>query len=170
MIEFYGQSDPWYELTNFYRCKVPVMLKVGGYEVRSHYSECLYQAVKVWFVEGLSENFCRVLEMEPRGAFDYVHGLDREWTRDEATRRRVGEFHEMKVRIMEVVVKAKMVDDERVALVLLQTGEARLVEASPVDSFWGAGRDGKGKNQLGEILMRVREQLRRGDYGVSAIV
>lgn len=148
------------------------MLNVGGYEVRSHYSECLYQAVKVWFVEGSSENFCRVLEMEPRQAFDYVHALDREWQspRDPTAKVRVGQFHEMKVRIMEVVVKAKMVDDERVALILLQTGEARLVEASPVDSFWGAGRDGKGKNQLGEILMRIRGQLRSGDYGVSPII
>jgi ribA/ribD-fused uncharacterized protein len=42
---------------------------------------------------------------------------------------------------------------------LLATGDRPLVEASPFDSYWGCGRSGKGKNRLGELLMRVRSEL-----------
>ena len=44
---------------------------------------------------------------------------------------------------------------------LLATGDAPLVEASPRDSYWGAGADGKGQNRLGQILERVRANLRQ---------
>ena len=29
------------------------------------------------------------------------------------------------------------------------------------DSYWADGGDGKGRNQLGKILMQVREELRQ---------
>jgi predicted NAD-dependent protein-ADP-ribosyltransferase YbiA (DUF1768 family) len=34
------------------------------------------------------------------------------------------------------------------------------VENSPIDYYWGCGKDGSGKNKLGQILMEVREILR----------
>jgi len=43
---------------------------------------------------------------------------------------------------------------------LLSTGDEDLVEASPVDFYWGAGNDGSGRNRLGHILMEVRAELR----------
>ncbi len=45
---------------------------------------------------------------------------------------------------------------------LLATGDAELVENSPVDYFWGIGADGSGKNTLGKLLMEVRAALRAG--------
>jgi ribA/ribD-fused uncharacterized protein len=44
---------------------------------------------------------------------------------------------------------------------LLSTGDAELIENAPSDYYWGCGRDGTGKNMLGQILMEVRETLRR---------
>lgn len=41
---------------------------------------------------------------------------------------------------------------------LLATGERPLVEASPVDYFWGAGQDGTGLNRLGFLLQQVRAE------------
>lgn len=48
----------------------------------------------------------------------------------------------------------------QLAELLLSTGSAELVEASPVDAFWGSGRDGQGSNYLGKHLMTLREHMR----------
>jgi hypothetical protein len=47
--------------------------------------------------------------------------------------------------------------------ILLSTDDEPIVENSPVDYYWGCGKDGSGKNQLGLILMEVREILRNAD-------
>ena len=44
---------------------------------------------------------------------------------------------------------------------LLATGDATLVERSPRDAYWGDGGDGRGLNRLGQLLMRVREEMRQ---------
>ena len=46
------------------------------------------------------------------------------------------------------------------ARALLATGERRIVETSQYDYFWGCGRDGRGDNVYGEVLMEVRAKLR----------
>ena len=46
---------------------------------------------------------------------------------------------------------------------LLGTGNATIVKHTEKDRYWGDGGDGSGKNRLGQILMRVREELRHGD-------
>ena len=43
---------------------------------------------------------------------------------------------------------------------LLATGEVKLVESSQYDYFWGCGRDGRGHNTYGNVLMNVRGKLR----------
>ena len=67
---------------------------------------------------------------------------------------------------------AKFGQNESLLHELLSTNERTLVEASPYDLVWGVGlsagderildpRQWKGKNWLGEVLMKVREQLIR---------
>lgn len=43
---------------------------------------------------------------------------------------------------------------------LLETGEAEIIENAPHDDEWGCGPDGGGFNRQGKILMRVRAALR----------
>jgi ribA/ribD-fused uncharacterized protein len=47
---------------------------------------------------------------------------------------------------------------------LLDTGDEELVEASPIDFYWGAGGDGSGQNRLGVILMELRASLRASPH------
>ncbi|HEX2549583.1 MAG TPA: NADAR domain-containing protein, partial [Gammaproteobacteria bacterium] len=47
---------------------------------------------------------------------------------------------------------------------LFSTGDEEIAEDSPTDSFWGLGPDGGGQNNLGKILMQVRQVLRTTDY------
>lgn len=43
---------------------------------------------------------------------------------------------------------------------LLDTKDAKIIEHTENDDYWGDGGDGKGKNMLGKILMKVREELK----------
>jgi len=47
-----------------------------------------------------------------------------------------------------------------VAYALLQSAEKQLIENSQFDYYWGCGRDGRGGNAYGKILMEVRTRLR----------
>lgn len=62
--------------------------------------------------------------------------------------------------VMLEAVRAKFAQHEELRAVLLATGDAVLVEHTANDAYWGDGGDGSGKNRLGQILMRVREELR----------
>jgi GTP cyclohydrolase II len=42
---------------------------------------------------------------------------------------------------------------------LLDTGNAKLIEASPLDPYWGEGSDGLGLNMLGKLLEERRSEL-----------
>jgi len=63
--------------------------------------------------------------------------------------------------VMEQAVAAKFEQNQALRAHLLATGDAHLVEASPRDSYWGEGADGKGQNWLGRILERVRANLQQ---------
>lgn len=47
-----------------------------------------------------------------------------------------------------------------VAAALLATGDKKIVDCSSYDYFWGIGRDGRGENTYGQVLMNVRNKLR----------
>ncbi len=57
-------------------------------------------------------------------------------------------------------VRAKFTQHDELRALLLATGDAKIVEHTVNDSYWGDGGDGSGRNMLGQILMRVREELR----------
>ncbi len=68
------------------------------------------------------------------------------------------------------VVRAKFTQHADLAAILLSTGDARIAESArwdnDVNQRWGEVPDGKGgwkgKNWLGEILMKVRDELKGG--------
>jgi ribA/ribD-fused uncharacterized protein len=70
------------------------------------------------------------------------------------------DWEAIKERVMKTATRAKF-QQNSVALALLQkTGQRQLVYQNKGDSFWGTGRDGEGRNRLGEILMEVRRDLK----------
>lgn len=73
--------------------------------------------------------------------------------------------------VVKTAVKAKFVQNEDMKHYLIQTGDKILVEDSPYDRIWGSGVAAKdvkfknpsqwpGLNQLGFILMDVRDELK----------
>ena len=69
------------------------------------------------------------------------------------------DWESVKEGIMRVAVLAKFTQHEELRTLLLSTGDAKLVEHTENDAYWGDGGDGSGKNWLGRILMEVRETL-----------
>jgi ribA/ribD-fused uncharacterized protein len=69
------------------------------------------------------------------------------------------DWDNIKYQVMAECVLAKFVQHRDLRERLLSTGQEHLIEDSPVDSWWGCGADGKGKNNLGRILMATRALL-----------
>ena len=74
--------------------------------------------------------------------------------------KRIANWDDIKVGIMEGIVRAKLEQHPYIRRKLLETGKAEIVEDSPSDSFWGRGRDWKGENHLGKIWMKLRDETK----------
>lgn len=72
----------------------------------------------------------------------------------------ISNWDDIKLEIMEGIVRAKLAQHPYVQRKLLETGDAEIVENSPIDSFWGRGPDWQGENHLGKIWMKLRAELR----------
>ena len=70
------------------------------------------------------------------------------------------DFDQIKFSIMKKCVLEKYVQHHDLREQLLATGDEELIEDSPVDYYWGCGKDGSGKNMLGKALMKIREELK----------
>lgn len=77
------------------------------------------------------------------------------------------DWEEHKTDIMRNILRAKFDKHTYLATLLLQTGEAELIEGNYWgDDFWGmvnAGGNLHGKNWLGKLLMEVRSELQRSN-------
>ncbi len=142
-IRFYLKDDPYGWMSNFYRA--PVM--IGGilYKTSEHY----YQSKKArdsdyekWIAKAPT----------PHLAFKATRCLKPEDIRPD--------WDEIKVDVMTLVLLAKFSHHRTLRKLLMATGDAILIEDSPVDSFWGCGADGKGQNMLGKLLMDLRDSHR----------
>lgn len=70
------------------------------------------------------------------------------------------DWDDVKLAIMRRADRAKFLQNPELALRLLATGDAELIEDSPSEPFWGVGRNGNGLNWAGRVLMEVRDELR----------
>ena len=63
--------------------------------------------------------------------------------------------------VMTRAIYTKCRTDGEVARTLLDTGESTLIENNNYDYFWGCGRDRRGENAYGKVLMDVRNKLQQ---------
>lgn len=73
------------------------------------------------------------------------------------------DWEAVKEAIMREAVLAKFTQHADLRAILLATGDSVIVEQTANDAYWGNGGDGRGKNRLGQILMRTRGELRRSE-------
>ena len=69
------------------------------------------------------------------------------------------DWEEVKDDVMFEAVLKKFQTHEKLRELIISTGNENIVENAPGDYYWGIGKDQTGLNRLGEILMRVRNDL-----------
>lgn len=145
-IFFYKVCEPYGCFSNF----SPHEIQMEGeiWPTSEHY----YQAQKFWgtrdhhlcqqIQQASSPELATVIGRNP------IHIVRKDW-------------HELKTTIMYKVVFTKFKSHADLKTLLLSTGEELIIENSPTDSYWGCGPDGLGQNQLGKVLMQIRQELRK---------
>lgn len=126
-------------------------LDVGS--ARTGSSEALYQALK--FPQAHETQSLILQAPSPKAA----KRIAREHAKDAR-----GDWPGVRVRVMRWCLRVKAVQHASFVTVLLETGDAPIVERSNRDGFWGAlpgpGGTLTGKNVLGRLLMELREEVR----------
>jgi ribA/ribD-fused uncharacterized protein len=69
-------------------------------------------------------------------------------------------WHEQKKVVMEEILRAKLAQHENVLCKLKETHQKNIYENSPTDGYWGVGVNGDGENILGELWMKLRDELK----------
>ena len=75
-------------------------------------------------------------------------------------KRRKNDWKKIKTTIMTRAIYTKCRSYSNIGLKLLDTQDNKLVENSQYDYFWGCGRDRRGENHYGKVLMNVRNKLK----------
>ena len=146
-IKFYSTTDEYGEFSNF--AFYPIRMGKKTWPTSEHY----FQAMK--FKDKSEQEEIRKAKspmLAARMGRDRKRKLRRDW-------------ESAKVNVMREAVLAKFTQHEELQQLLLATGEAKIIEHTANDNYWGDGGDGKGRNMLGQILMNVRKKLRDGANG-----
>lgn len=144
VIRFYSTSDAFGEFSNF--AAFPIRIEGRVYPTSEHY----FQAQKF---APTDEAHAEAIRNEKSPMIAARMGRDRK----KKLRR---DWESVKDNVMREAVRAKFEQHENLWQLLLSTGDAKLIEHTSNDSYWGDGGDGSGKNMLGRILMEIREELR----------
>ena len=147
-IYFYERHEPFYFLTNFFNAPF-----IDKNQRKWPTSEHFFQAQKFkWHPQTME--YIRDQLRHPRAVVEFAQKnftdpqLISQWRNGESER------------VMKEAVYQKFSQNDDLKSILLDTGNAILIEHTVNDNFWGDGGDGSGQNKLGIILMQVRQELR----------
>ncbi|PCH42128.1 DUF1768-domain-containing protein [Wolfiporia cocos MD-104 SS10] len=144
-ILFYHKHEPYYEFTNF--SPHPVTYKGKVYPTSEH----LFQSFKFLEHRPYLAEHIRTCSDRPSVAFSEARRFQPEVRHD---------WLSVNVQKMDDALWHKFTQHDSLKRKLLATGDAELIENSDRDAFWGIGADGKGRNELGKALERLRTRLR----------
>lgn len=140
-IFFYNKGEAYYEFTNF--ADYPIVLDGARWNTSEHY----FQAQK--FVG--TPYVAMICSMQQsREAFNFSRKPSvSSWKRED--------WEQIKMEVMLKALLAKFIQHKELRMLLIKTGSRQLVEHTSNDSFWGDGGDGTGQNNLGKLLMKIRD-------------
>jgi hypothetical protein len=144
VIEFYSKTPQYKEFSNFF----PVKLSLDGsvWPTVEHY----FQAMKF----PANPEYQESIRIATTAAVAKRLGKTREFPLR-------SDWNTYRDTVMYAALKEKFSERHpELRDKLLATGDAILKEASPMDNYWGIGRSKKGQNKLGQLLMKIRSELR----------
>ncbi|MDR2954321.1 MAG: NADAR family protein [Prevotella sp.] len=142
-IYFYSVNDEYSELSNFAYYEI----SIDG--LRWPTVEHYFQAQKF-----ANKAYQRKIKTADNPMLAAMLGRDRK----QKLRK---DWESVKVSVMKQALMAKFTQHADLKSLLLSTGDAKLVEHTDNDSYWGDGGNGKGRNMLGWLLMDIREESRK---------
>jgi len=153
---------PWGILSNYYAAEI----EIDGRNEKStehFYHRCKFEGDE-WMQAQISKAATPHLSRELawqrlQSSNESFNEVVRESKRRDCKVR--ADWDKVKDDVMKRALLAKFRQHDGLREQLLSTGTAHIVEASPYDSYWGEGKNGKGKNKLGILLKQVRAVLRR---------
>ena len=140
-VKFYSVGDEYGEFSNF--ADYPITIKKKRYPTTEHY----FQSQK--FKDQKSREEIRKANspmLAARMGRDRKRKLRRDW-------------ESAKLDVMREALLAKFTQHDELRELLLSTGDAKIIEHTENDSYWGDGGDGTGRNMLGQLLMATRTIL-----------
>lgn len=139
-INFYSRKDEYGWLSNFHRCPMKVGNKIYPTNENFYQSEkAKDQQIKEWIAKAPSP----YLAMKAGRSLRPYEMVD--------------EWETKKLDVMWKGLWHKFFYNDKLRQKLIDTGDALLQEDSPTDMFWGR----LGKNHLGILLMKVRQECKK---------
>ena len=156
-------EQKWYPFSNF--LKSPITIDGITYPTTETFFQCEKVNPKNLQGKGLSEEEIEACRQKWQSMVGLYAGDAAKRGRDRDTRIAPdwdNPANPLCESAMYCALKAKFTQHADLRELLLSTEERRIVEdtAQSADYKWGCGADGTGRNLLGEILMRVRKDIR----------
>ena len=169
-IRFYKKTDKYFEFSNFYNA----LIVIDGIQYMN--TEQFFQSQKFCYPKGME--YCQIIisadspaKVKMLGSQNPKTRFGKNWVVNKETDQRkvvdvIHQYENIKIRpdweqvkedVMKVALKAKFDQHPKLKRLLVSTGKQLISEASPRDSYWGTGKDGKGLNRLGVLLMELRD-------------
>jgi N-glycosidase YbiA len=169
-IRFYDPKAEYFEFSNFYKHKKPIVIDGEHYKTTEHY----FQAQKYADDIGKNLEYMKLIKDQNTGgqAKMLANPIKKARWAWELKLKELREEYEggihfdpvkwnsIREDVMHKALIAKFSQDEHCKKILLSTGDAILCEDTKRDPFWGSGGDPNRVGKLGELLMEVRKSLR----------
>lgn len=139
-IKFYRTKDPYGFLGNYYKARTFI------YGRWWNWNEAPYQSAKT-SVQSEIDEIHQALKANDTRLLGQKVTMRPDWD-------------QVKRAVMKECCMAKFLQHPELRKLLMETGDEVLMEDSPVDWYWGIGKDGTGQNVLGQVLMEIREELK----------
>lgn len=170
-IRFYKPKEPYYEFSNFYIS--PIKLDGLKWQTVEHYFQAQKfnqphspEHMEYYRLFSVTDTPMKAMMIgRQKGKGGYASQWKLHKTLDSRTVNEViqlykhlpmrSDWETVRVDVMRQGLRAKIQQHSRIRKLLLETGDAEIIEDSPRDAFWGVGQ-----NQLGKLWMELREEIK----------